>query len=654
MDFIAAERQREREAKDENSSSSLYTPKAQRPPSPDQKGVYMTEKTQPMNVAASGGGGDRHPGTPKPGGASFADSPLIANVTPHESYKIHVATKSDKIHRTPGIVRRVVEDVARLYYATGERPSLHLQGITGKGAWEEFTVTIGPLKDSPLALAMYRVDVFMKAFITGGAYWPQSGTSLEVTRRLAERNELFEAQCQQGGKSLRECSKLCGDCYDFQCDKKQGHLKNLYEEYKRLKVKGSVDAYQFSPYVQKCSVSKDGATFFFEPDIHVSNHGYNMQDGTPVDFSFDENQRKYVQLVKDAINSNSDLAYDLDIIHVACCAYALVQSMPSDRVCDVRDMAPVPSNEKMELLSPLQYGIVYYCEGCQREHLNGGCSPDWGAIHPEEVVGTPPSTEMSFAFDLPTVEAWVFFSSKFCLGDGGYLHAEWSRTLVENFDETKVLAAALTNKPNSSGGNYLSSQELAALARNPHESRLVGQFKPFASHLDLVEYYKSEAEKLHAAWRRQYTRKFTSGWKVDNFDAKAAVLEIAKQKGDSWTEKTLRMRLDIERCDGSFSFRKWGVERASREKKAPPLPPIKKGGCPDCVWDEQEQRYRGLCEKPRPTPPRPTKKKPPPVKDWGPDEPIEYPPITEGYPPCYVWDAQLKKFVPPRKCCRGR
>ena len=605
MDFIAAERQREREATDTDGSSNLWgrpiNTRDQTPnPSP-----YLTQNTQPISAAASGGGGDRHPGAPKPGGASFADSPLIANVKPHETYKIHVATKSKRIRDTPGIVRRVVEDVARLYYATGERPSLHLQGITGKGAWEEFTVTIGPLKDSPLALAMYNVDVFMKAFITGGVYWPQSGSSLDETRRLAERNELFEAQCQQGGKSLRECSKLCGDCYDFQCDKKQGHLKNLYEEYKRLKVKGTVDAYQFSPYVQKCSVSEDGTTFFFEPDIHVSNHGYNMQDGTPVDFSFDENQREYVQLVKRAINSNSELAYDLDIIHVACCAYALVQSLPRDRACDVRDMAPVPSNEDMKLLSPLQYGIVYYCEGCQREHLNGGCRPDWGAIHPEEVVGTPPSMEMSFAFDLPTVEAWVFFflSQSLSKQRRGYLHAEWSRTLVENFDETKVLAAALTNKPNSSAENYLSSQELAALARNPHKSRLVGQFKPFASHLDLVEYYKSEAEKLHAAWRRQYTRKFTSGWKVDNFDAKAAVLKIATQKGDSWTEATLRTRLDIERCAESFSFRKWGVE-----------------------------------------------------KDLGPTElpPEELPPMTEGYPPCYVWDAQLKKYVPPMKCCRGR
>ena len=96
-------------------------------------------------------------------------------------------------------------------------------------------------------------------------------------------------------------------------------------------------------------------------------------------------------------------------------------------------------------------------------------------------------------------------------------------------------------------------------------------------------------------------RKFTSGWKVDNFDAKAAVLKIAKQKGDSWTEATLSTRLDIERCAESFSFREWGVEGAPRafgKKKAPP--------------------------------------------------------IKEGYPVCYVWDAQLKTYVPPEKCCRGR
>merc|ERR1711907_223118 len=188
------------------------------------------------------------------------------------------------------------------------------------------------------------------------------------------------------------------------------------------------------------------------------------------------------------------------------------------------------------------------------------------------------------------------------------------------------------------------------LAHNPHKSRLVGQCKPFASHLELVKYYKGEAEKLRAAWKRQYTRKFTSGWKVDNFDAKAAVLKIATQKGDSWTESTLSTRLDIERCAESFSFREWGVERASQVKKAPP---IKEGGCPDCVWDEKEQRYRGLCEKPRPTPPRPTKKKPPPVKDWGPKAfppAKKAPPIKEGGCPHCYWDEESKQYR--RKCCR--
>jgi len=165
---------------------------------------------------------------------------------------------------------------------------------------------------------------------------------------------------------------------------------------------------------------------------------------------------------------------------------------------------------------------------------------------------------------------------------------------VENFDETKVLAAALKNRPNSSAENYLNSQESAALASNPHKSRLVGQFKPFASHLDLVEYYKSEAEKLRAACMRQ-RRKFTSGWKVDNFDAKAAVLEIATQKGDSWTEETLRMRLDIERCAGSFSFRKWGVEAAPSPDYRKKAPPIKEGGCPHCYWDEESKQFRRKC-----------------------------------------------------------
>ena len=205
------ERQREREAKDTDGSSSCWTPKAQLPPSPDQKGVYMTEKTQPMNVAASGGGGYPHPGAPKPGGASFEDSPQIANVKPHKAYKIHVATKSERIHRTPGIIRRVVTEVARLYYATGERPGFSLQGIRGKGGWDEYTVAIGPLKDSPLALAMYRVDVFMKAFTFGARYFPKSGSSLEETRRLARQAKNLEAQRKKEGTDLYDWVKEWSD-----------------------------------------------------------------------------------------------------------------------------------------------------------------------------------------------------------------------------------------------------------------------------------------------------------------------------------------------------------------------------------------------------------------------------------------------------------
>jgi hypothetical protein len=380
MDFIAAERQREREATDQDRSSSVYTPKAQRQASPDQNGVDMTKKTQPINrsdwLKDSATHSGRPSGAPKPGGASFEDSPLIANVEPHGTYKIHVATKSDKIHRTPGIVRRVVEDVARLYYATGERPGLSLKGIRGKGGWQEFTVAIGPLKDSPLALAMYRVDVFMKAFTSGARYFPRSGSSLDETRRLAEMSELLEAQRQREGIDIYDWAKKWGGCYDFQDDIK---LKNLYQKYKRLcsSVKGTgSDSYCFSPYVRSCSVSKDGKTFFFEPDIHVSNHGYNMQNGTPVDFDFDETEKEYVQMVKDAIDSNSELAYDLDIIHVACCAYALVQSLPPSKAYDLRDDAPVPDDkEKMERLSRLQYGIVYHCSKCGTGHLSGGCEP---------------------------------------------------------------------------------------------------------------------------------------------------------------------------------------------------------------------------------------------------------------------------------------
>ena len=472
-------------------------------------------------------------------GASFYDSPQIANVKPHKAYKIHVATKSERIHRTPGIVRRVVTEVARLYYATGERPGLSLKGIRGKGGWEEFTVAIGPLKDSPLALAMYNVDVFMKAFIQGGVYFPQSGSSLDETRRLTRINERLEGDRQTEGKKLYDWVKDWGGCYDFQDDIK---LKNLYREYKGSKTQGG--NYCFSPYVQSCSVSEDGATFFFEPDIHVSNHGYNMQDGTPVNFSFDE-RKPYVQLVKQAINSNSELAYDLDIIHIACCAYALVQSLPRDRVCDVRDIDPVPPEEKMELLSPLQYGLVFYCVGCQREHLSGGVEPTWAEIDPT-VVGTGAFPSMHFAFDLPTMDAAD-------LNLRSVLRADWSRTLVENFDETLVLDVAMHDRPYLPAKDYSRSQESAALDRNPHKSRLVGtDGQPFATYLELVKYYKSGTEARRAAYKEK-PGAFTSRWKVDVFDAgaailqlakNAAVLELANNKGDSELVAIVHRRLN--------------------------------------------------------------------------------------------------------------
>ena len=465
-------------------------------------------------------------------GASFYDSPQIANVKPHKAYKIHVATKSDKIKRTPGIVRRVVTEVARLYYATGERPGFSLKGIRGKGGWEEFTVALGPLKDSPVALAMYNVDVFMKAFTSGGRYFPQSGSSLEETRRLARMNKRLEGDRQKEGTKLYDWVNDWGGCYDFQDDIK---LKNLYQEYKGSKTQGG--NYCFSPYIQSCSVSEDGARFFFEPDIHVNHHGYNTQDdGTPVNFSFNETEKKYVQKVKDAIDSNSELAYDLDIIHVACCAYALVQSLPRDLVCDVRDIAPVPPNEDMKLLSPLQYGIVYHCVGCQREHLDGGVEPTWAEIDPT-VVNSPPSMKMSFAFDLPTMGAPDL-----------NLDVEWSRTLVENLDETLVLWVAMHDAP------YLSAEEIvgekapaAALARNPKKSWLVGtDGQPFATYLELVKYYKSGTEARRAAYKES-PGAFTSGWKTNNdFDAKEALLKLARKKGDCVTEAIVRTRLDVD------------------------------------------------------------------------------------------------------------
>jgi len=295
-------------------------------------------------------------------------------------------------------------------------------------------------------------------------------------------------------------------------------------------------------------VSKDGATFFFEPDIHVSNHGYNMQDGTPVDFDFDETEQTYVELVKQAINANSDLAYDLDIIHLACCAYAFVQSLPPSKVYDLRDDAPEPKEK--ELLSPLQYGIVYHCSKCGTGHLSGGCEPIWAKIDPK--VGSPPSMERSFAFDLPTMGAGHL---------GKCLRDYWSQRLVENFDETLVLDVAMHDRPSDSAKDYLSSQASAVLERNPHKSRLVGPSERFESYLELVEYYKSGTEKLRAAYWEE-PGAFT-GWKVHVFDAGAAILQLAKnaavlellrqtdcclyeanKKGDSEIEAIVHRRLN--------------------------------------------------------------------------------------------------------------
>ena len=531
MNFLA-EWRRAREATDTDGSSNLWAKPINTRDQTPNPSPYLTQDTQPISAAAGGGGGDRHPGAPKPGGASFNDSPQIANVKPHKAYKIHVATKSDKIKRTPGIVRRVVTEVARLYYATGERPGFSLQGIRGKGGWDEYTVAIGPLKDSPLALAMYRVDVFMKAFTFGARYFPKSGSSLEETRRLARQAKNLEAQRQKEGTDLYDWVKEWSDnCYDFQDD---DVLRDLYQEYKDIKVSGG--SYCFSPYVQSCSVSKDGATFFFEPDIHVTTHGYTTRDdGTADYFSLDETEELSVQKVKDAINSNSDLAYDLDIIHVACCAYALVQSLPRDRVCDVRDIDPVLPEEKMELLSPLQYGIVFYCVGCQREHLSGGVEPTWAEIDPT-VVGTGTFASMPFAFDLPTMGAADLD-----------LDVEWSRTLVENFDETLVLDVALHDRPYHSAEQTSHSQESAALDRNPHKSRLVGtDGQPFATYLELVKYYKSGTEARRAAYKEK-PGAFTKGWKNNyDYDAKEALLELARKKRDSVTEAIVRTRLDLD------------------------------------------------------------------------------------------------------------
>merc|ERR1719399_2338180 len=203
-------------------------------------------------------------------------------------------------------------------------------------------------------------------------------------------------------------------------------------------------------------------------------------------------------------------------------------------------MAPVPSNEKMELLSPLQYGIVHHCLECSTGHLSGGVQPIWAKIDPK--VGSPPSMEMFFAFNLPTMGAEHL---RKCLRD------YWSQRLVENLDETLVLGVAMHDRPGLPAKNYSRAQESAALRRNPHKSQLVGPSERFESYLELVEYYKSGTEKLRAAYKEE-PGAFT-GWKVHVFDAgaailqlakNAAVLELANNKGDSEIVAIVHRRLN--------------------------------------------------------------------------------------------------------------
>merc|ERR1711977_511866 len=443
----------------------------------------------------------------------------------------------------------------------------------------------------------------------------------------------------------------------------------------------------------------------------------------------------YVELVKQAINSNSELAYDLDIIHIACCAYAFVQSLPPSKVYDLRDDAPVPEDkEKMELLSPLQYGIVHHCLECSTGHLSGGCRPDWGAIRPT-VVGTDFSIH-AIAFDLPTMDAA-------CLER--CLRANWSRTLVENFDETLVLGVAMHDRPYLLARDYSRSQASAVLERNPHKSRLVGPSERFESYLELVEYYKSGTEKSRADYKQEPGTFASKGWKVHVFDAgaailqlakNAAVLELANNKGDSEIVAIVHRRLNeceilekpgrydsYDTKDGYYDclrqhryFPDYSAElQGEIERKG--RRPFEKPGYNCAAYQEFERRLereraheanvqkrdnleQQLAELERG---RNCMKIAPVLfnlgnthvalgeeatargfyqraldmfkREYGTDylhtrlcrrqlgrcpEPRLSPATNDNaprrrgksYPSCYVWDAQLKKFVPPRKCCR--
>jgi len=151
--------------------------------------------------------------------------------------------------------------------------------------------------------------------------------------------------------------------------------------------------------------------------------------------------------------------------------------------------------------------------------------------------------ERSFAFDLPTMGAGHL---------GKCLRDYWSQRLVENLDETLVLGVAMHDRPGLPAKNYSRAQESAALRRNPHKSQLVGPSERFESYLELVEYYKSGTEKLRAAYKKE-PGAFTLRWKMNVFDAgaailqlakNAAVLELANNKGDSEIVAIVHRRLN--------------------------------------------------------------------------------------------------------------
>lgn len=96
---------------------------------------------------------------------------------------------------------------------------------------------------------------------------------------------------------------------------------------------------------------------------------------------------------------------------------------------------------------------------------------------------------------------------------------------MENLDETLVLHVATHDTPYESAEKSAPKKaQAAALARNPHKSRLVGtDGQPFPSYLELVKYYKRGTEELRAAFKEDLMENywnqpdaFTSGWKKNN------------------------------------------------------------------------------------------------------------------------------------------